>query len=151
MVSPKIIIEWLNKADEDFNFANANFLENSTFYAQICFHFHQAAEKYLKTFIVAHDLEFEKTHNLISLQKLCLKKETALTSITKECEILNASYIDTRYPVHWPTNYSHDKASKSREAAQKIGEIIKVTLKEKGLLPDTSENQVDDTPLPPIE
>lgn len=89
MVSPKIINEWLNKADEDFNFANANLLESSTFYAQICFHFHQAAEKYLKAFIVAHDLEFEKTHNLISLQKICLKKEAALISITEECELLS--------------------------------------------------------------
>jgi len=49
MVDPRIIKEWLDKADEDFGFADSNLQEDSTFYAQICFHFHQAAEKYLKT------------------------------------------------------------------------------------------------------
>ena len=72
-------------ADDDFNFADANLKENSTFYAQICFHFHQAAEKYLKTFIIAYDLEFEKTHNLVGLLKICSKKEPSILSILEEC------------------------------------------------------------------
>jgi hypothetical protein len=37
MVDPQIINEWLKKADEDFDFA-ASVLEDSVFYAQICFH-----------------------------------------------------------------------------------------------------------------
>ena len=39
MVDPQIIDEWLAKADEDFDFA-VSVIEDSTFYAQICFHFH---------------------------------------------------------------------------------------------------------------
>ena len=78
MADPKIVNEWLDKADEDFNFAEANLHEESTFYAQICFHFHQAAEKYFKAFIVAYDLEFEKIHNLITLVKICSKREPIL-------------------------------------------------------------------------
>jgi len=50
MADPQIIDEWLKKADEDYAFA-VSIVEDSTFYAQICFHFHQAAEKYLKTYI----------------------------------------------------------------------------------------------------
>ena len=60
MVDPSVINEWLKKADEDFGFA-VSVIEDSTFYAQICFHFHQAAEKYLKSFIISRDLEFQKT------------------------------------------------------------------------------------------
>ena len=75
MAEPRIINEWLSKADDDFNFADANLKEDSTFYAQTCFHFHQAAEKYLKAFIIAYDLEFEKIHNLV---KMCSKKEPSL-------------------------------------------------------------------------
>ena len=48
MADPSVINEWLKKADEDFGFA-ASVIEDSTFYAQICFHFHQAAEKYSKS------------------------------------------------------------------------------------------------------
>jgi HEPN domain-containing protein len=54
MAKPQVIREWLNKADEDFDFAYS-VLEESTFYAQICFHFHQAAEKYLKAYTISNN------------------------------------------------------------------------------------------------
>ena len=63
MADPKVVREWLNKADEDFEFA-ISVIEDSNFFSQICFHFHQAAEKYLKSFVVAWDLEFKKIHDL---------------------------------------------------------------------------------------
>lgn len=46
---------------------------------------HQAAEKHLKSFIVAYDLEFEKTHNSIKLLKICSSQsdELQLTSQSK--------------------------------------------------------------------
>ncbi len=77
MAAPQVINEWLQKADEDLEFA-VSIIENSTFYAQICFHFHQAAEKYLKAFIVACDLEFKKIHDLPVLLQSCSAKEPAL-------------------------------------------------------------------------
>ncbi len=81
MADPKIVREWLNKAEEDFNFAKINLEEDNKFYSQICFHFQQSAEKYLKAFIAAYDLEFEKIHNLITLLKICGKKEPSLLSL----------------------------------------------------------------------
>lgn len=97
MVDFRIIKEWLYKSNEDFGFADANLREDSTFYALICFHFHQAAEKYLKAFIIANNLEFEKTHNLIALLKSSGKIEPALSPLLEECEFLN--YILYRYPL----------------------------------------------------
>ena len=47
MVDRQLVQEWLNKADEDFGFA-ASVIEESPYYAQICFHFHLAAETYRK-------------------------------------------------------------------------------------------------------
>jgi HEPN domain-containing protein len=44
MVNRRLIEEWIRKADEDFGFASS-IIENSTYYAQICFHYQQAAEK----------------------------------------------------------------------------------------------------------
>ena len=129
MADRKVVNEWLEKADEDLNFAVANLHNGSNFYSQICFHFHQAAEKYLKAFIVAYDLEFEKVHDLVRLQKICAQNEQTLSVINNECRFLNAAYIDTRYPVHWPTNYDKENALKAQEAAKKIGETIKALLK----------------------
>ena len=56
MADPQVVIEWFKKADEDLEFA-ASVINESPFFAQICFHFHQAAEKHLKSFIIARDLE----------------------------------------------------------------------------------------------
>ncbi len=134
MADTKVVQEWLEKADEDFNFASSNLIEKNSFFAQICFHFQQAAEKYLKSFIVAYDLEFEKIHNLLHLLEICARKDSSLNSLQRECDLLNSSYIDTRYPVHWPTDYTKEKALKAQEAARKISEAIKNLLKIAGII-----------------
>lgn len=84
MADTKVVQEWLEKADEDFNFASSNLIEKDSFFAQICFHFQQAAEKYLKSFIVAYDLEFEKIHNLLHLLEICARKDSSLNSLQGE-------------------------------------------------------------------
>lgn len=88
MVDPKIIDEWLAKADEDFEFA-VSVIEDSKFYAQICFHFHQAAEKYLKTLVIAWDFELKKIHDLPVLLKPCIKKDNNLSALLDDCIFLN--------------------------------------------------------------
>ena len=124
MVDPQLVLEWLNKADEDFGFA-ASVIKESPYYAQICFHFHQAAEKYLKAYIIAHDLEFEKIHDLPVLLKICMQKEPNLQIILDDCKFLNRYYIEARYPVHWPTSYDREETQKAKLAAEHIRKTIK--------------------------
>ncbi len=107
MVDPRVISEWLKKADEDLEFA-ISVVEESTFYAQICFHFHQASEKFLKSFIIAQDPNLQE--------------------LMDDCKFLNRFYIDTRYPVHWPTQYTKEEALKARKAAEHIRDVIKSAL-----------------------
>ena len=128
MADPQVVSEWLKKSDEDFEFATS-IIEDSTYYAQICFHFHQAAEKYLKSFIIACDLEFKKIHDLPVLLKLCLTKSPDLKAVMNDCKFLNRFYIDTRYPVHWPTQYTKEEALKAKTATEHIREVIKNALK----------------------
>jgi HEPN domain-containing protein len=61
---PEIVKEWIDKAEEDYGFACAG-IECTEYFAQICFHFQQAAEKYLKAFIIAKKLDFRPVHNLM--------------------------------------------------------------------------------------
>lgn len=128
MADPRLVSEWLEKAEEDFEFA-ISVIEVSTFYGQICFHFHQAAEKYLKTFMMARDLEFKKIHDLPVLLKSCSAVEASLKVLQDDCKFLNRFYIDTRYPVHWPTNYTKEEALKARDAAKHIREAVRKALK----------------------
>ena len=37
----------------------------------ICYHCHQTVEKYLKAFLVWHEIDFKKVHDLVYLQRLC--------------------------------------------------------------------------------
>lgn len=127
MADHQVTNEWLKKADEDFDFA-ASVIEESPFYAQICFHFHQAAEKYLKSYLIAADLKFKRIHDLPVLLKSCLLKEPELRSVVKDCKLLNRFYIDTRYPVHWPTAYTRQDAFEAKKAAERIGDAIKGAL-----------------------
>ncbi len=127
MADPRLVQEWLAKADEDFGFAHSVF-KDSLYYAQICFHFHQSAEKYLKAYIIAFDLDFQKIHDLPVLLNVCLRREAGLKFILDDCKFLNRYYIEARYPVHWPASYDKDEALKAKMAAEHIREAIKNSL-----------------------
>ena len=130
MVDHDIINEWMYKADQDFEFARINFEEEKQFFAQICFHFHQSAEKYLKAFIIANRLEFRKIHDLHLLLKQCRSKDPSLSQLEDDCEYLATFYIETRYPVHWPAAFSKDEAERAYRSANNIREIIKKKLQQ---------------------
>jgi HEPN domain-containing protein len=81
MADSQLVREWIGKADEDFGFA-VSVIEESPYYSQICFHFHQAAEKYLKAHIIAYDLDFQKIHDLPVLLKICMQKDPELQKVS---------------------------------------------------------------------
>lgn len=115
--------EWIQKADDDFKFAEYT-LQETEFYSHACFHFQQASEKYLKAFIIANELPFTKTHILAALLKTCKDAGYQFDSLLDAAGFLDGSYIDTRYPVHWPSGYNKDKALKARDAADKIRSAV---------------------------
>ncbi|WP_298434401.1 HEPN domain-containing protein [Geobacter sp.] len=125
MADPSIVKEWLDKADEDFRFAEANLWEGSEFFSQICFHFQQAAEKYLKAYIIGKGLAFDKVHDLVRLLKTCSAHESAFAGLKEDCILLNAAYIETRYPVHWPTSYTKETAEQAHAAALNIAKTVR--------------------------
>jgi len=121
--------EWLKKANEDYAFASS-ILPDTTFYAQVCFHFQQAAEKFLKAYIVKNELEFKKIHDLTKLLQLCSESKNDFNSLFEECNMLTDYYIDTRYPVHWPATVDKKEAEQALEAARKIKEFVEYSLKD---------------------
>ena len=123
----EIVKEWIEKAEEDYGFASTS-IEYTDYFAQICFHFQQAAEKYLKAFIIANDLEFRPVHNLLELLEICRNKEAGIEELEEACRYLNPLYIDTRYPVHWPTHYNKETATKAKDLAEEIRKWIKSSL-----------------------
>jgi HEPN domain-containing protein len=102
VVKEEFTREWVRKAESDFKTA-AHLFETSPDLAEgTAFHSQQAAEKYLKAFLVWHQIEFPKTHDIEALLKLARKAEEKIPEILKEAAILTPYGVDYRYPGEYP-------------------------------------------------
>jgi len=62
------------------------------------FHCQQTVEKYLKWFLVLHDIEPPKIHDLEELEKLCENIQPLFSEIFEKCSILSSYAVQSRYP-----------------------------------------------------
>jgi HEPN domain-containing protein len=95
--SSLLIKEWIVKGQNDLKSAEILYNEDGPTDA-ICFHCHQAVEKYLKAYLVARRFRFEKIHSLWTLTKLSAKGDEEFLNFEEEIKILDAYYIESRYP-----------------------------------------------------
>jgi len=90
--------KWLAKAHNDIRVAeNELSFETAEIVTEaVCFHAQQAAEKYLKAFLISKNIEFGKTHNLEFLVELCIKEDVDFKSL----DVGNLSFyaVEVRYP-----------------------------------------------------
>lgn len=128
MADTALVNKWVEKAREDFEFAACSLEDEREFFAQICFHFHQAAEKYLKAYVVKFDLEFKKIHDLLELLDICEAHSPLLNTLREHCIFLNRFYISTRYPVHWESTFTRQDAVQAMQAARAIADTVTKTL-----------------------
>src|SRR4030043_2043372 len=89
--------EWLRKAEIDFKTARHLYQSGPDFAGGSAFHSQQAAEKYLKAFLVWHQIEFQKTHDIETLLKLAGKVDSKIPDVLKDAVILTPSGGAYRY------------------------------------------------------
>jgi len=94
--------DWVRKAESDFRTAEHLCQGGPDFAEGVAFHSQQAAEKYLKAFLVWHQIEFPKTHDIEALLKLAGKAEEKIPEILREAVILTPYGVDYRYPGEYP-------------------------------------------------
>jgi len=94
--------EWLQKAEGDFKTAGHLFQSGTDFLDGATFHSQQAAEKYLKAFLVWHQIEFPKTHDLEALLRLAGKVDDKILEILRDAVTLTPYGVDYRYPGDYP-------------------------------------------------
>ena len=94
--------EWVQKAETDFKTAEHLFQSGPDFAEGAAFHSQQAAEKYLKAFLVWHQIEFQKTHDIETLLKLAGKVDSKIPDVLKDAVILTPYGVDYRYPGEYP-------------------------------------------------
>ena len=88
---------WLFRANEDILVIENLFeSEPEMFSSSICFHAEQAVEKFLKAFLVYHDIDFPKTHDLDFLLLECKKINDKIFDI--DLGSLTDFGVSIRYP-----------------------------------------------------
>jgi HEPN domain-containing protein len=110
-------LEWANYADEDLIMAKSALRHRKPLTTASCFHSQQCAEKYFKAILVAQDVEFPKTHDLLILNTLCTNAGI-FTGFTKEdLGRLSGYAVHTRYPGNQP---DPDEAKEALEITMTI-------------------------------
>jgi HEPN domain-containing protein len=125
-----LVRQWLDKAEEDFLLAEHLVKEQYPSPAAIAFHSQQAAEKYLKAFLVWHQIEFPKTHDVEKLLDLVATRDSQLADVLEEAGYLSQYGVDVRYPGEM-SDLTGEESTHAFETASKVRNEILSALKMK--------------------
>ncbi len=120
----QIVLDWINKAEQDLGMARLALKHQPDLRAPISFHCQQAAEKYLKAYLVHLNIEFKKTHHLSYLLDLISEWESVSKEMYITVEILEDYGVAVRYPGYF--DLTDEDVTMAYKAAEKIkSEITK--------------------------
>ncbi len=94
----EIIKQWIEKGDHDLGTAQVTFLYLPKYLDTIAFHCQQAAEKYLKGFLLFHDIPFKRQHSLNYLLGLLAQKVEIDNELYEKASVLEEFAVEIRYP-----------------------------------------------------
>ena len=90
--------QWLKKANLDLQAARLLCAGELDDYFVSGFHAQQAVEKYIKAFLVCHQIEFPKTHDIRRLRQLVARQDATLAERLERADVLTPYGVDIRYP-----------------------------------------------------
>jgi|YelNatPaOPRAMG01_1025707.scaffolds.fasta_scaffold00501_25 HEPN domain-containing protein len=91
------VAAWVRKAENDLRTIRACLQSQDPPWDAVCFHAQQAAEKFLKAFLVAHRVAPPRVHDLMKLLTLCADHDPSLSSVEPDCSVLT-NFALVRYP-----------------------------------------------------
>lgn len=115
--------EWIKKAEEDGLSAAVIIKSKSGAPSTVCFLSQQMAEKYLKSLLVFHGINFPKMHDLLELTTLLLELEPKIEKLRADLNNLNSYYIETRYPGDYP-EFTWSDAQEAFASASRVKEFV---------------------------
>lgn len=112
---------WLRKAQSDLATAGLC-LSAGDALDMACFHAQQAAEKCIKAYLTAHEVEFPFIHNLEKLVELCARVDSSFMTIKTSAQELTPYAVELRYDDEfWP---SGETAREALDAATTIRDFV---------------------------
>jgi HEPN domain-containing protein len=117
----ELVRGWLRKADSDM-LAVELALRAGVALDVACYHAQQAAEKWLKAYLIAYNIPFPFTHNLAKLLVLCQTMDAAFASLESLADLLTPYAVEARYDNEfWP---SAEDVEEARDASRTIGQFV---------------------------
>jgi HEPN domain-containing protein len=115
------VLEWIAKAEQDYQTAEVMARKRKNPVPDVVgFHCQQCIEKYLKALLVLRKLDFPKTHDLIELLEIAIKKEPLLEIYRHDLRALNPFSVQFRYPGETATPEDARWALKAMRRARKF-------------------------------
>ena len=123
--------KWIIKAEKDLLTAERELTFENPVTESICFHSQQATEKFLKAYLVKHQIFFTKTHKIIDLLELCSTVDKSFKSELEDADNLTDYAVVIRYPDIW-FEPSLEQAKESLNIAKKVKTFAlkKINIKE---------------------
>jgi HEPN domain-containing protein len=118
-----LVNKWITKADKDLLSAERELSFENPVTETVCFHCQQAVEKYLKAFLVYHQIYFTKTHKIIDLLELCATVDSSFKDELEDADNLTDYAVEIRYPDVWLEPGIED-AEEALEIAKKVKEFV---------------------------
>jgi len=120
----ELVDAWLAKADEDLAVADYLASGRTPYLTAIGFHAQQAVEKYIKAFLVWHQVEFPKTHDLDRLRHLAAAVDAGLASTLLAASVLTDYAADLRYPGEVPEPTAQEAVA-AVELARRVRDAVR--------------------------
>jgi HEPN domain-containing protein len=124
-MNPKteLIVRWLSMAEDDMKVAESTFNDTEPVYWIAAFHAQQSAEKFLKSLLIYHNVEFEKTHDINYLLQLCMDFHPDIEKFREQASKLTDYAVESRYPFP-KTEPSKNETREAIETAQMIQQFV---------------------------
>ena len=121
---------WLEKARRNLLVATRALENPEPLTDIICFHAQQAVEKYLKAYLVWHEVGFPRTHALEDLALLAAQVDQEFQELVDEVVVLTPYAVEVRYPEFEIP--SLEDAEEALRTAHKVARIVLGKLRDVG-------------------
>lgn len=124
-------LRWLQTAEQDLRAARWNL--DGEFYNTACFQAQQAAEKSLKSFLLAQGERHVRGHSAVELLRRCMTYDRRFEALLADCRVLDRHYLPTRYPDALPDATPYDvfgmeDAADAISRAERILQAVRASL-----------------------
>src|SRR5574340_281161 len=123
-VRRELVAQWVGRAEDDYRAASDMHSEGRPYRWIICYHAQQAAEKYIKAYLVSRGVEPPKVHDLADLNRTLTPLDPELAEALREVAPLSAYAVDARYPGEAPEPTPEETAEALRLASRARQEVL---------------------------